>query len=175
MIATLQGTVTMIISMAIGLRVNVLQILLMLTVMFIAAITFSAIGLFLATVSRNSPSFQTISSMIMMPLTFVSGAYIPTTIIPSFLLPIVYLNPLTYTTSIFRYIALGANTMNTEELVQQGMAFSFGSFVITPLMGLAITVLIGAFFFTMCVVKFNNADFSTIKVAKGMHGGGEPR
>ncbi len=39
----------------------------------------------------------------MMPLTFVSGAYIPTTIMPGFLLPIVYLNPLTYTTSIFRY------------------------------------------------------------------------
>lgn len=170
-IATLQGTVTMIIGMVIGLRVNVLQILLMLAVMFIATITFSNIGLFLATVYRNSPSFQTISSMIMMPLTFIFGAYIPTTIILSFLLPIVYLNPLTYTTSIFRYIALGANTMTTEELVQQGIAFSIGGFVITPLMGLAITALIGAFFFTMCVVKFNKADFSTIKVAKGIHGG----
>lgn len=126
--------------------------------MFIAAVTFSAIVLFLATVSRNSPSFQTISSMIMMLLTFVSCAYVSTTIIPSFLLPIVYLNSLTYTTSIFRYIDLGANTMTTEELVQQGMAFSIGNCVITPLMGLAITVLIGAFFFTMCAVKFNKAD-----------------
>lgn len=174
-VATLQGAVTMIVGMVIGLRVNALQILLMLAVMFIAAVTFSAIGLFLATVSRNSPSFQTISSMIMMPLTFVSGAYIPTTIMPGFLLFVVYLNPLTYTTSIFRYIALGANTMTTEELVQQGMAFSIGGFVITPLMGLAITVLIGAFFFTMCVVKFNKADFSTIKIAKNPHGGGAPR
>ena len=138
----------------------------------ISAMAFSAIGLFLATVSRNSPAFQTLSSMIMMPLTFVSGAYIPTTIIPGFLLPIVYLNPLTYTTSIFRYIALGAHTLTTEELVEQGMAFSIGGFVITPLMGLAITVLIGAFFFMLCVRKFNRADFSTIKVATGMRGGG---
>lgn len=175
MIATLQGAITMIIGIVIGLRVDILQILLMLLSMFVAAVTFSAIGLFLATVSRNSPSFQTISSMITMPLTFVSGAYIPTTIMPGFLLPIVYLNPLTYTTSIFRYIALGANTMTTEGLVQQGMAFSIGGFVITPLMGLVITVLIGAFFFTMCVIKFNKADFSTIKVAKGIQGGGAPR
>ena len=100
MIATLQGAITMIIGIVIGLRVDILQILLMLLSMFVAAVTFSAIGLFLATVSRNSPSFQTISSMITMPLTFVSGAYIPTTIMPGFLLPIVYLNPLTYTTSI---------------------------------------------------------------------------
>ena len=103
-IATLQGIVTLAAGIVLGLRVNLLQILLLAAVMLVSAMAFSAIGLFLATVSRNSPAFQTISSMIMMPLTFVSGAYIPTTMIPSFLLPIVYLNPLTYTTSIFRYI-----------------------------------------------------------------------
>lgn len=173
-IATLQGVVTMICGIVLGLRVGILQILLLAAVMLVSAMAFSAIGLFLATVSRNSPAFQTLSSMIMMPLTFVSGAYIPTTIIPGFLLPIVYLNTLTYTTSIFRYIALGAHTLTTEELVGQGMAFSIGGFVITPLMGLAITILIGAFFFALCVRKFNRADFSTIKVAAGMQGGGAP-
>lgn len=171
-IATMQGMVTLIVGIVLGLRVNLLQILLLAAVMLVAAITFSAIGLFLATVSRNSPAFQTVSSMIMMPLTFVSGAYIPTTIIPGFLLPIVYLNPLTYTTSIFRYIALGAHTLTTGELVVQGTAFDLGGFVITPLMGLMITLLIGGFFFTLCVRKFDRADFSTIKVAARMQGGG---
>lgn len=171
-IATLQGIVTMICGIVLGLRVGVLQILLLAAVMLVSAMAFSAIGLFLATVSRNSPAFQTISSMIMMPLTFVSGAYIPTTIMPGFLLPVVYLNPLTYTTSIFRYIALGAYKLTTMELLEQGMAFAIGGFVITPIMGLVITVLIGAFFFVLCVRKFNQADFSTVKVATGLRGGG---
>lgn len=170
-IATLQGVITMAVGVVLGLRVNVLQSLLLTGVMLVSAMSFSAIGLFLATVSRNSPAFQTISSMIMMPLTFVSGAYIPTTMIPGFLLPIVYLNPLTYTTSIFRYIALGAYTLTTKELVEQGMAFDLNGFVITPLVGLSITLLIGGFFFTLCVRKFDRADFSTIKVATGMRGG----
>ncbi len=171
-IATLQGVITMICGIVLGLRVGVLEILLLAAVMLVSAMTFSAVGLFLATVSRNSPAFQTISSMIMMPLTFVSGAYIPTTMIPGFLLPIVYLNPLTYTTSIFRFVALGAHTLTTQELVKQGMAFSIGGFIITPLMGLAITILIGTFFFVLCVRKFDRADFSTIRVAAGMWGGG---
>ncbi len=174
-VAALQGAVTAIVGIVIGLRIDVLQGILMLAVMFISAMTFSAVGLFLATVSRNSPAFQTISSMIMMPLTFVSGAYIPTTIIPSFLLPIVYINPLTYTTSIFRYIALGANKMTAAELVNEGIAFQIGSFTITPVMGLLITVLIGAFFFAVCVMKFNKADFSTVTVAKNIRGGGAPQ
>ena len=86
----------------------------------------------------------------------------------------VYLNPLTYTTSIFRYIALGAYKLTTMELLEQGMAFAVNGFVITPIMGLAVTVLIGAFFFVLCVRKFNQADFSTVKIAAGMRGGGAP-
>ena len=171
-IATLQGIVTMIVGIVLGLRVNVLQILLLAAVMLVSAMAFSAIGLFLATVFRSSPAFQTVSSMIMMPLPFVSGAYIPTTMMHSFLLPIVYLNPLTYTTSIFRYIALGAHTLTTQELAEQGMAFDLGGFVITPLVGLAITILIGAFFFVLSVRKFDQADFSAIKVSAGRRGGG---
>lgn len=170
-IAILQGILTTIVSIFIGLNLNVLQCLLMIAVMMISAMTFSAIGLFFATISRNSPSFQTISSMAMMPLTFVSGAYIPTTIMPKFLLPVVYLNPLTYVTSIFRYISLGAYNMSMEELVKEGIAFNINGFIITPLMGLIFTILIGVFFFTICVTKFNKADFSTVKIAKVMRGG----
>ena len=124
----------MILAIFFGLHVSILQFLLMLIVMLISAMTFSTIGLFLAIVSRNAPAFQTVSSMVMMPLTFVSVAYIPTTIMPA-LLPVVYLNPLTYTTSIFRYIALGAHKLNPTELLEQGMAFAIGGFVITPIMG----------------------------------------
>lgn len=174
-VSALQGTLTMIISLFIGFKINVLQILLLIAVMLVSAMAFSAVGLFLATVSRNSPSFQTISSMIMMPLTFVSGAYIPTTMMPGFLLPVVYLNPLTYVTSIFRYIALGAYKMSSAELVREGMAFNIYGFIITPVMGLMITVLIGTVFFALSVVKFNQADFSTVKVARAMRGGGVPR
>ena len=109
-----------------------------------------------------------------MPLTFVSGAYIPTTMMPGFLLPVVYLNPLTYVTSIFRYIALGAYKMSSAELVREGMAFDIYGFIITPFMGLMITVLIGTVFFALSVGKFNQADFSTVKVARAMRGGGAP-
>lgn len=64
--------------------------------------------------------------------------------------------------------------MITEELINRGIASSIGGFVITPLMGLAITVLIGVFFFVLCVRKFNRADFSTIKVTTGMRCSGSP-
>ena len=120
---------------------------------------FSSIGLFIATISRNSPAFQTFSSMIMMPLTFLSGAYIPTTVMPKVLLPIVYVNPLTYATSIFRYISLDIWKMSANELVKEGMAFDINGFIITPILGLIIIVIIGSGFCLLCVRKFNQADW----------------
>lgn len=171
LIATMQGTLITIISFLLGFRVGVLQLIEMVMVMFVSALTFSSIGLFLATVARNSTSFQTFSSMIMMPLTFLSGAYIPTTVMPKFLMPIVYLNPLTYVTSIFRYITMGLGSMNIEQLIKEGIAFVIHGFVITPFLGLILIVLIGICFLILCISKFSKADFSMVKVAKIMGGG----
>jgi ABC-2 type transport system permease protein len=170
-VSVLQGTILIFMGLFVGLRLVILQIILMLAVMFIASVTFSAIGLFLATISRNSTSFQTISSMIIMPLTFVSGAYIPTTMMPGFLKPIVYINPLTYVTSIFRFISLNTSNMGIDELISEGIAFNIRGIIITPIGGLFIMMIIGAFFFSICVYKFSQADFSTVKVARGMQGG----
>ena len=50
--------------------------------------------------------------------------------------------------------------------MREGMAFDIYGFVITPIMGLMITVLIGTVFFALSVGKFNQADFSTIKVTR---------
>ena len=55
------------------------------------------------------------------------------------------------------------------------MAFDIHGLIITPVMGLMITILIGTVFFALSVGKFNQADFSTVKVAKTMRGGGAPR
>ncbi len=164
-ISVIQGTIITIVGLFIGLKLDIVQFVQMIGVMGIAGLAFGAIGLFLATIARNSASFQIISSMITMPLTFLSGAYIPTTVMPKFLLPIVYVNPLTYITSIFRYIVLKLSGSGVEELVNQGIAFRIHGFIVTPVMGLFLTVCIGFVFFIICVSKFNQADFSTVKVA----------
>lgn len=175
LIGTMQGILITIVSFILGFRVNPLQFLEMSIVMFISALTFNSIGLFLATVARNSTAFQTFSSMIMMPLTFLSGAYIPTTIMPKFLMPVVYLNPLTYVTSIFRYITVSSSNLNLQQMIQEGIAFVINGFVITPFMGLILIILIGICFLVLCINKFSKADFSMVKVAKTTMGGGGPR
>jgi ABC-2 type transport system permease protein len=168
-IAIIQGIIISIISLFMGLQLDAPRFMEMLGIMAVAGVTFGSIGLFLASVARNAPAFQIITAIAVMPLTFLSGAYIPTTIMPAFLRPLIYINPLTYLTGIFRYITLGMSGAPAATLVQQGVAQSIGSFTILPYMGFFLIILIGAVFFALCVWKFNRADFSTVKVFKHDH------
>lgn len=171
-IAVIQGIIVMVVGLFMGLHLDPVRAALMVAVMAVAGLTFGSLGLFLATVSRNSSSFQIVTSIVMMPLTFLSGAYIPTVGLPKFLNAIVYANPLTYLTAIFRSVTLNLDGKSAEDLVLQGIAFNVGGFVVMPAMSLAIVVAIGLFFFALCVRMFDRADFSTVKVASHRGGGG---
>lgn len=163
-IAVLQGTLVIIIALFLGLKLDVLQFIKMFTVMILAGVTFGSIGLYLATLAKNSTTFQVIITVFTMPLTFLSGAYIPTTLMPKLLRPFVYLNPLTYTTSIFRYISLKMENLTTDALVKTGVAFNINGFIIRPYTGLWVILVMGIIFFMLCVLQFNKADFSQVKV-----------
>jgi Predicted membrane protein len=168
-IAVLQGLIVIILGLFLGLRLDFLGILEMFGVMLLVGITFSSIGLYLATLAKSSSTFQIMISVLVFPLTFLSGAYIPTTILPKFLYPVIYANPLTYTTSLFRFITLKMAGMPVAALIKAGVAFTIGGFTLLPEFGLIMIVIIGSAFFGLCVHRFNRADFSNVKAIHGHH------
>lgn len=163
-IALLQGLIIIIIGLFAGLDLSILQFIEMFLFMILTAVTFSSLGLFLASVAKTSTTFQAMISVFTIPLTFLSGAYIPTTSMPGIVRPFIYINPLTYTTAIFRYISLKMNTLSDDALVAQGVAFKIHGFIIEPYAGIIIISLMFVIFFSLCVSKFNKADFSNVKV-----------
>jgi ABC-2 type transport system permease protein len=168
-VSVLQGLIIVIIGLFIGLNIDLLHGIMMIVLMCLVGFTFSSLGLFLAAVTKESTNFQLIITIVTFPLTFLSGAYIPTMAIPKILLPIVYINPLTYTTAAFRFVALHMENMSVLELVKSGVAFSLNGFIITPVMSAFLIIAMGISFFALCVSRFNNADFSRIKIFKRGH------
>lgn len=163
-IAVAQSLIMIVIGLFMGLNINILQFLEMLGVMVAVGATFSSLGLYVATLAKSSTTFQIMVNVVIMPFTFLSGALIPTTTMPKILLPFVYINPLTYTTAIFRYITLKMGNLSSTALVKSGVAFDVNGFIIMPYMGLLIILIMGLLFFTLCVKRFNTADFSNVKV-----------
>ena len=168
-VSVIQGIIIIIIGLFMGLSIDIVHGIEMVGLMFLVGLTFSSMGLYLATITKESANFQLLVSIITLPLTFLSGALIPTIVLPVFLLPFVYINPLTYTTAAFRFITLHMENMSTVALVKAGVAFNLGGFIITPSIGILMIFIICASFFYLCVSSFNGADFSKVKIFKHNH------
>ncbi|MGA3050932.1 MAG: ABC transporter permease [Chitinispirillaceae bacterium] len=168
-IAVLQGCIIIIIGLFMGLTIDLFHGGMMVALMCLVGLTFSSLGLYLAALTKESTNFQLIIMLVSFPLIFLSGAYIPTTVLPAILKPIVYLNPLTYATSAFRYIALHMDGLPSGTLVKAGVAFTIHGFTIMPPMGALLMLALGAAFFSLCVNKFTRADFSRVKVFRRGH------
>lgn len=162
-ISTIQGFIILIVGFFIGFRVtSPLTILYIVLVMIFVGLVFSGFGLFLAANTKNTQTFQVVSMAITMPMTFISGAYIPFSLLPQALVYIGYLNPMTYAVALFRAIALEKIALPQAALIKEELAFQVGGFVITPLISTLILLAFGLLFLFLSTLSFMNTDFSKI-------------
>ncbi len=162
-VATLQGLLILVVGLFIGIRFTAWQTpLYILLAMICIGIVFSGVGLFMATKVRNGQTFQIIKTAVTMPLTFLSGAYIPLPMLPDSLRFVAYLNPMTYATAFFRMVALEKTGLSITELLNEGLVISINGFVITPLLTFMIIIGIGLVFLLLATSSFIRTDFSRL-------------
>ena len=170
-IATMQGIIILFIGYFIGLKfTSWITPFAVVAVMIVVGIVFSGLGLFIATLVKNSQTFQVVITAITMPLTFLCGAYIPLSLLPKVLQYVAYLNPMTYTTAFFRTIILEKTSLTTDQLIAEQLAFKIGSFVITPFISMIIVIIFGIIFLLLSTYVFSNVDFSRINRSKSKEG-----
>ena len=162
-VATLQGILILIIGLFIGIRFTSWTTpLFVLLAMICVGFVFSGVGLFLATIVRSGQTFQIIKTAVTMPLTFISGAYIPLSMLPESLRYVAYINPMTYATAFFRMIVLEKTNLSNAELVKEGLAIDINGFIVTPIMSFTIILAIGLLFLILSTNSFVKTDFSRV-------------
>ncbi|MCX6724881.1 MAG: ABC transporter permease [Candidatus Shapirobacteria bacterium] len=95
-VATFQGVIVLLISLAVGFRPVLSGILPAFLLMLLIAILFTALGTAIASRLEDMQGFQLIMNFLVMPLFFLSGAFFPLTGLPKTLGIIVKIDPLTY-------------------------------------------------------------------------------
>lgn len=160
-VATLQGILILVIGSFIGIKFTKWStpFFVLLSMIFIG-IVFSGVGLFLATKVRNGQTFQIVKTAVTMPLTFLSGAYIPLSMLPNTLRFVAYLNPMTYATAFFRMIVLEKADLSVPDLIKEGLVVEINGFAITPFMTFAVILIIGLVFLLLSTISFVKTDFS---------------
>ena len=106
-----QGLIVLIISMFIGFRpVNWFMFPILLILMLLVALLFTALGTMIASLLDDMQGFQLISNFLIMPLFFLSGAIFPLQGLPKILTIISSLDPLAYGIDAFRSVLIGVST-----------------------------------------------------------------
>jgi len=149
-VSTIQGLILYIVGLFLGMSLTPMALLLALPVMIFTGLVFSGFGLFIATKAKNIQTFQAITLAITMPLIFLSGAYIPISMLPTALQWVSYFNPLTYAVVLFRAITLGDSSIRVE----------IEGFTIGPLIASGILAAFGLLFLILSTWSFLKVDFS---------------
>lgn len=162
-VSTLQGIMILVIGLFIGIEfTSWITPFYILFAMICIGMVFSGVGLFMATKVRSGQTFQIIKTAVTMPLTFISGAYIPLSMLPDLLKYVAYLNPMTYATAFFRMIVLEKTNLSNAQLVKEGLAININGFIVTPVLSFLIIIMIGVIFIVLATMSFVNTDFSRI-------------
>jgi ABC-2 type transport system permease protein len=109
---TFQSILAAYIGLVIGLlygatiAAGVLGFLELIWVIFLVGLGFSALAIALAARTKQLQTYGLVAQTLTMPLAFLGGAFVPVTLLPSFLLPIVAVDPLTYAVNAVRDIMI---------------------------------------------------------------------
>jgi ABC-2 type transport system permease protein len=92
-----------------GLHMGVASLLAALVILLITTTSFVSIGLIIGSRMESPEGFQLISSFLLFPMFFLSGALFPLDRLPPWLAPFVFLDPLTYSVDALRNAILGSS------------------------------------------------------------------
>ena len=132
-VAVIQGLLVLIITLIVGFRPDDWALLpVVLIVMSLISIMFTAFGTAVATMLKDFQGFQLIMNFIIMPLFFLSGALFPIDGVPAVMKWVIHFNPLAYGVDAMRDLLIGGG--------YYGLALDFAVLIVIS----AVLVTIGA-------------------------------
>jgi ABC-2 type transport system permease protein len=109
--ALLQGGAMLVLGIVFGIRYSFLSFILSFLFMFVLASALVSLGLILGGNMESVEGFQLISSFLIFPMFFFSGALFPINNLPSYLMLITVLDPVTYAVDGLRGLMLGTSQL----------------------------------------------------------------
>jgi ABC-2 type transport system permease protein len=135
-LAVLQGVFFLALAPLVGIPLTVTTALAVIMVLFLVSFSLSNLGLIIAWRMESVQGFHAIMNLILMPIWFLSGAFFPATGLPSWLVWIIQLNPLTYGMAALRRCLYWGNPTAVGQIPQLIPAlvvtvfFAVGAFLI---------------------------------------------
>ncbi len=157
-VATLQGVLVLAMAGLVGVPYNPLMLLTLLLELFLLSFTLCAMGLLVAARIQQMQTLMGVMQMILLPLSFLSGALYPTTNLPRWLHMLVIINPVTYAVHPIRSAVFARLHAPPQALARLNPPITWmGHSVGIPLQ-LALVVVVGVALLAASIRRFNKAE-----------------
>lgn len=158
MVATVQGLLVLVFAPLVDVPLHPVMIAKLIVEIFLLSFTLCAMGLVMAARIQQMQTMMGIMQMVLLPLSFLSGALYPINNLPTWLHTLVMLNPVTYAvhavrTTMFEYIDAPAPVLNALN-----PPLTWGDWVVPIGVQLGVVLVLGLALLFVAAKQFEKAE-----------------
>lgn len=157
-VATLQGCLVLLLAPLVGVTFSFPLIISLIAQMMLLSVLLTALGLVLAARIQQMQAIMGIMQMLLLPMSFLSGALYPINNLPGWLAFLVRINPITYAVHVVRGTVFSHLKVDPKALQALNPPLKWGSYVVPTWLQLAIVAGMAVVFFVAAVAQFQKAE-----------------
>lgn len=157
-VATLQGMLVLILGPLVGVPLAPLMVLGLIAQVFLLSFTMTAFGLVIAARIQQMQAIMGIMQMLLLPLSFLSGALYPLRDLPTWLATLVKLNPLTYAVHAVRTTVFAHLDYPRAALEQLNPPITWWGWPVPLGVQIGLVAVLGVLLLGAAIVQFNRAQ-----------------
>lgn len=157
-VATIQGVLVLALAGLVGVPYHPGMLLILVVEIFLLSFTLCAMGLVIAARIQQMQTLMGVMQMILLPLSFLSGALYPTTNLPQWLHLLVVINPVTYAVHPVRTAVFAHIDAPPAALARLNPPITWMGWEVPTLVQLVVVVILGLALLAVAIRQFNRAQ-----------------
>jgi len=160
-VAVPQGILLLILAPFLGILLSPMVVLELIGVLILISVSLSGLGVLIASRMRSQQSFQLFIQIIIFPLMFLSGIFFPVNNVPTWMMIISKINPVTYGVDAIRQIILGPELYSAATAAGQGsspLAVTVFGRIMIPFQDILVVIIIGVILLALAIWSFSRQE-----------------
>ncbi|WP_414654916.1 ABC transporter permease [Iamia sp.] len=157
-VATLQSVVILLLAPVVGVSLTPVIVLVILALVFLLSFTLTSLGLVVVARIQQIQTVMGIMQMLVLPLSFLSGALYPVGNLPGWLALLVKLNPVTYAVHPVRTAAFSGLDASPQAVARLNPPITWNGWAVPALLQVGLVAVIGVIFLGVAVKQFQKVE-----------------
>lgn len=153
-----QGLILLVLTPLIGIKLSFLMITLLIFMLLLSAFALGGLGVLVASRMRSIEAFGGVMQMVIWPMIFLSGIFIPVSNLPAWMNILVKINPVSYIVDSIRQVVLSADRSAAIPPGAETLHLSLFGHSFSLLEEAAITAFFGIIIYYLALLSFNKAE-----------------